>query len=187
MVGQSQLRSPYATHKFPKSVIAKTHGHLDFDESDLARALFTTGRAPAEWFGHGDASFFEFVHRVSLVPAYLRTNGSRIERSLLLESLDRSEKVGISYALGTAMCSLFAENCLGVWGLLHIDRYGRDANLAFNSPLKPDYFGIGNGGWVVVEGKGRSRGVPPALLRHLARQKNAVGTINGVDPWYEWA
>lgn len=183
MVSLSQYRSSYSTHRFAKSVIPESYGHLDFDASDLARAIFTTGRAPADWFGHGEASFFEFVHRVSLIPAYLRNRGFRIVRSLLLESLDRSEKVAISYALGAAMSSLFTEKCLGVWGLLHIDRYGRDANLAFTSPQRPDYFGIGTGGWVVVESKGRSRGVPAVLLRHLASQKNAVGTINGTDPW----
>ena len=43
-----------------------------FTDSDLAAALFTTGRAPGDEARHGWASVAEFVHRAALIPAYVR-------------------------------------------------------------------------------------------------------------------
>jgi hypothetical protein len=184
MVSSSGYRASYTAYNFPTTVLAKTGGELAFDDSDLAWALFTTARSSDEYFGPGDylASFFEFLHRVSIVPAYLG-RGSRIATNCLFEFLDRSEKVGVSYALGGAMSTIFSEQCLGVPGLLHVDRYAGTNNVVFNSPQRPDYLGIGRGGWVVVESKGRSRGFSRDLLTKLAGQKSAIQTIDGGPPW----
>lgn len=80
--------------------VGKT-GTLGSTVNDLAHALFATGRAPGDQARFGDASFWEFVHRASLIPASVRINSSgRLVKSALALELDRSEKVALSYALG---------------------------------------------------------------------------------------
>lgn len=158
---------------------------LAFTDADLAHALFVTGRAPGDEALHGVSSYWEFLHRASLVPAYLRAapNG-RLGRSALALDLDRSEKVNLSYSVGQAMAAIFSTQVLGVVRLLHIDRYSQHHNIAFGQGQKrPDLFGQGAGGWVVVEAKGRSNGMEAGLPQKLQQQKQMVATIAGAPPW----
>jgi hypothetical protein len=136
-----------------------TH-RLIFTADALAHALFTTGRAPGDAAGHGWTSVFEWLHRVALMPAYLRRRrDGRITRSDLARELDRSEKVALSYAVGQAMTGIFATQLLDVRFLMHVDRYGGSYQLVVppNTKSRPDPFGQRRtGGWVVAEAKGRS-------------------------------
>ena len=47
-------------------------GTLSFTTDDLAHALFATGRAPGDQWAHSMASVWEWIHRTSLIPAYIR-------------------------------------------------------------------------------------------------------------------
>jgi hypothetical protein len=156
---------------------------VSFDDSDLAWALFVTGRAPGDEARHGRQSFWEFMHRVTVVPAYVRLIGSALTRSALALVLDRSEKVNLSYSLGQAMAGVFAKDVLGVTRLMHVDRYQTQHNVVITGNERPDLFGQASTGWVVIEAKGRSNLAEAALMPKLRSQKKAVASINGAAPW----
>lgn len=170
---------------FPPALRLGATTTLQLTDADLAHALFVTGRAPGDEASHGLASYWEFVHRVSLIPAYIRrTPAGRLVRSSLALELDRSEKVNLSYALGQAFSAVFCERVLGVTRLLHVDRYCQHHNVTFGAGnQRPDLFGSGTGGWVVAEAKGRSNAMEGALTAKLQSQKSIVQSINGAHPW----
>jgi hypothetical protein len=135
---------------------------------------------------HGASSVYEWLHRVAIIPAYIRrTTTSGLIRSPLAVELDRSEKVGVSYALGQAMTGVFCQQRLGVDHLLHVDRYSRrfNINFAVGTKQRPDLFGPGTGGWVVAEAKGRSNSMESALRSKMEEQKRTIRTINRTPPW----
>jgi len=173
----------YQANGFP-NWIARL-GRLRFTTDDLAHALFVTGRAPGDQTRYGQASYWEFVHRTSLIPAYLRrTSGGRLERSPLAIDLDRSEKVALSYALGQAMTSIFCEKVLNVSHLMHIDRYGQRYAMTFGATKKrADLFGLSPAGWIIAEAKGRSNAMEPALEHQLMGQKRSVLSVGGAPPF----
>jgi hypothetical protein len=144
-----------------------------------------TGRAPGYHAGHGAVAVWEFIHRVSLIPAYIRrSKNGRLARSTLALDLDRSEKVALSYALGQAVTGIFCRRLLGVDFLMHVDRYADRFGLRFSSGRKrADLFGRGRGGWVVAEAKGRSNSMEANLRRQLVGQKRSIVSIGGERPW----
>jgi hypothetical protein len=183
-VGLPQFIVPYKAQGFPAGVVDRA-GSLRFTDDDLAHALFTTGRAPGDEFKYGYASFWEWVHRVSLMLAYIRRarRGSLV-RSELVSQLDRSEKAPISYALGQALTGIFCAELLSVRFLMHVDRYYRDFGVTFGlSRRRPDLFGQkANGDWVVAEAKGRFNSMEAGLHHVLAAQKRAITRISGDPP-----
>ncbi|MEH0841083.1 hypothetical protein V6U81_01640 [Micromonospora sp. CPCC 205711] len=172
------------TALFPKGLISPT-AVLEFTTDDLAHALFTTGRAPGDQVSHGLASVWEFIHRVSLIPGYVRrSDGGGLVKSALAWELDRSEKVSLSYALGQAMTGIFCRKKLGVTFLLHVDRYASRYSVTFGATRKrADLIGRCTRGWVVAEAKGRSNGMEPALPSTLIAQKRSIKSIGGERPW----
>jgi len=168
----------------PSSGVSR-RSELAFTDADLAWALFTTGRAPGDEALHGFASVSEFVHRAALIPAYVRRDArNRLIRSTLATDLDRSEKVNLSYSLGQAMAGVFAHRSLGVARLLHVDRYAAHHGVSFGpSRQRPDLFGQGSGGWVVVEAKGRSNRMESDLAAKVKSQAGNVVSIGGSPPW----
>lgn len=174
---------PFRAEAFPSHIARR--GVLHFDESALAHALFVTGRSPGDQARHGATSVWEWVHRSSLIPAYVRRAPSgRLMKSSLADSLDRSEKVAISYALGQALAGIFCEQALGVTHLMHIDRYASRWRVQFGpTRRRPDLFGrIGPKRWVVAEAKGRSNGMESGLRQTLVDQKGTVRRIAGQPP-----
>lgn len=160
-------------------------GLLTFSSGQLVHALFTTGRAPGDRAKFGLTSYWEFVHRASLVPAYVRRHPTtgRLLRTGLAVSLDRSEKVALSYALGQAMTGIFCELQLGVGHLMHVDRYAVQYGLAFGAGRRrADLFGHRASGWVVAEAKGRSNAMETGLDAKLRLQKRSVKTVGGAVP-----
>lgn len=177
------LEAPFTAQGFPAGI--PTGGTLTFRSDDLAHALFTTGRAPGDQARHGSASLWEFIHRASLIPAYLRRTSTRaIHKSALAQDLDRSEKVGLSYALGQAMTAIYCREQLGVDFLMHVDRYATRHGVTFGLGRKrPDLFGMTlPGDWIVAEAKGRSNGMERGLPAQLAGQKSMIKSINGTKP-----
>jgi hypothetical protein len=174
----------YQAYDFTQRVIQRI-GSMRFSANDLAHALFTTGRAPGNQATYGKASFWEFVHRASLIPAYIRRNpNGRLVRSQLARDLDRSEKVGVSYALGQAATGIFCTQLLCIPFLMHIDRYGDRYNMAYAATRKrADLFGCAaSREWVVAEAKGRSNSMEYLLREKLVEQKRSVVSIAGQPP-----
>lgn len=161
---------------------------LSFTADDLAHALFVTGRAPGDRWSHGAASAWEWLHRTSVIPAYVRCNDSgRLVRSRLTAELDRSEKAVFSYALGQAVTAIYCEQMLSVTHLMHVDRYAARFSLQFGSTrTRADLFGRTSGrepdGWVVAEAKGRWNGMERALPPKLLAQKRSIKSIQGEVP-----
>lgn len=168
----------------PTSGVSR-RSELGFTDTDLAWALFTTGRAPGDEALHGFASVAEFVHRAALIPAYVRRDARhRLIRSSLATDLDRSEKVNLSYSLGQAMAGVFAQQQLGVVRLMHVDRYAPGHKVKFGpSKQRPDLFGPGKSGWVVIEAKGRSNAMESDLAKKVKSQASNVTSIAGSKPW----
>jgi len=174
----------YQASGFPSGTVRRA-GSISFSANDLAHALFATGRSPGDQRSYGNASLWEFVHRAALIPAYIRRDsGRRLIRSQLAIDLDRSEKVGVSYALGQALTGIFCQRILSIPFLMHIDRYGRHHGIVFGSTRKrADLFGCGaTPGWVVAEAKGRSNSMEPELQDKLVEQKRSVISIQGQRP-----
>lgn len=184
MASALQFKVPYSAALFPPGTVQNS-GMLTVSPSELAHALFVTGRAPADQLAYGRSSIWELIHRVSLIPAYLRVGaGNRMVRSRLATDLDRSEKVAVSYALGQAMTGVFCEQLLGVDHLLHVERYAHRYGVRFGSTgQRPDLIGRSRSGWVVAEAKGRSNGMESALAQKLWDQKRSISSIQGVAPW----
>ena len=173
----------YRAFAFPTGLITGG-GKLWFTADDLAHALITTGRAPGDQSRYGAASAYEWLHRASLIPAYVRRNyHGRLMRSRLALELDRSELVGVSYALGQAMTALFCRQELAVSHLLHVDRYLQQHALQLAGRKRADLFGLCPNGWVVAEAKGRSRTMESDLRGKLAQQKRSVVSVCGSAPW----
>jgi hypothetical protein len=175
---------PFSATAFPPGVINGPH-MLHFDADDLAHALFTTGRVPGDVAGHGMSSVWEWIHRASLMPSYVRrANGGRLVRSALALELDRSEKVALSYALGQALTSIFCEQTIGVTFLMHVDRYASRYGTVFGvGRTRPDLIGRAPLGWVVAEAKGRSMAMENDLRSKLEGQKRSILSIEGAAPW----
>ncbi|MGV9613189.1 hypothetical protein [Nocardia xishanensis] len=173
----------YNAYAFPTSV--NPRGQLSFRADELAHALFATGRAPGDRYRYGSASIWEWLYRTSLIPAYIRRRPyGALTRSRLAQELDRSELVGLSYALGTAMTAIFCRQVLDVSHLLHIDRYSSTYGVVFGTGRKrADLFGRAPSGWVVAEAKGRSRAMERTLPEKLLDQKRSVLSIETSPPW----
>jgi len=180
---QTSFSARFSAHGFAPEVVSR-HGSLSFTADDLAHALFVTGRAPADRWSHGAASVFEWLHRTSVVPAYVRRNTTgRLVRSRLALELDRSEKMAFSYALGQAATAIFCSEELEVSHLLHVDRYAAHHRVRFGSSRsRPDLFGPSPTGWVVAEAKGRSNAMESTLPSKLEAQKRSIKSIQGSAP-----
>lgn len=174
----------YKALRFPQGTIP-WYGTMRFTENDLAHALFTTGRAPGDQSRFGDLSIWEFLHRTSLIPAYVRRRPyGELVRSDLVQLLDRSELVGVSYALGMALTTVFCRTQLKVNYLLHVDRYADQHRVLFNATTRrrADLIGQSAGEWIVAEAKGRSRTPESQLRTKLEEQKRSVASVESRPP-----
>lgn len=173
----------YQAYDFPQGMINRVD-RIRFTANDLAHALFTTGRAPGNQFSYGKVSAWEFMHRASVIPAYIRRDrNQRLVRSRLARELDRSEKVALSYALGQAMTGIFCNITLSIPFLMHVDRYSKRHNVTFSSRKRADLIGFSNGlGWSVAEAKGRSGSMEVGLRQKLVDQKRSVLSVAGAPP-----
>ena len=172
----------YHASGFPVGMI-RSNDSIQFSENDLVHALFTVGRAPGDQLTYGEASVWEFLHRSSLVRAYIRQDDSQhFVLSRLARELDRSEKVAVSYAIGQAMTSIFCRKQLSVQFLMHVDRYASRWSMNFSSNKRADLFGFGSPGWIIAEAKGRSTSPDAALRANLRAQKASIISIQGRPP-----
>lgn len=70
MVQPDEFEVWYKTEDFPDSFLPT--GRMVFTVDALAHALFVTGRAPQDQAVFGWTSVYEWLHRVALIPAYIR-------------------------------------------------------------------------------------------------------------------
>jgi hypothetical protein len=172
----------YRTSGFPDNTVPRI-GFLYFNVNELIHGIFTAGRAPTDQVLYGDASLWEFLHRASMVPAYIReTPQQDLALTRLAASLDRSEKGAVMYAIGQAMTCIFSRKILSTQFLMHIDRYQLRWNVNFSSRRRPDLFGFGPAGWIVAEAKGRSSSPSAKVMEDITTQKNSVVSIDGRPP-----
>lgn len=184
MSGEQQLPFIVSYHasRFPDGMVPR-NGEIRFYEDDLVHAVFTVGRAPADQLSYGQASVWEFLHRASLVRAYVRQDDNQhFVLSRLASELDRSEKTAVSYVIGQALTSIFSRRQLSVDYLMHVDRYESRWGISFAGRKRADLFGCGQLGWVVAEAKGRSSPPTDALRASLQAQKRSVVSIQGKAP-----
>ena len=159
---------------------------MDVAWSELVWAAISVGRAGMrQILRFGIYSVFEIVYRTALVYANLReTPSGYLTRSDAYNALDPSEKGAVSYFLGLTASKLFAERCLQVPWLLHLDVYrARLGAVLRPGRSKPDLIGRdSNGNWVVVESKGRTNGFDEDALAKAKAQARRVRTISGSSP-----
>jgi hypothetical protein len=134
-------------------------GDLSCTWSDMFWAAITVGRA--SWdkvIDHGLYSAYEIIYRGALLYANLEeSSNSDFLRSSAFNGLDPSEKGAVSYFLGLSCAKLFAEKCLGVPWLMHVDVYKDQIKPALPKGERPDLFGCDpSGAWIIVEAKGRT-------------------------------
>ena len=176
----------YQAYDFPPGMIQRI-GSIRFTADDLAHALFTTGRAPGNQFSYGKLSVWEFIHRASVIPAYIRRDRNQhLVRSRLARELDRSEKVALSYALGQAITGHLLQRHPVYPVLAHIDRYAERYSLTFSSQKRPDLIGYSSSqGWSVAEAKGRS-GAMEFGLRRTGRSEKIRPLLSKARhlPWH---
>ena len=181
-------RLTYTATGFPKTsphALLGTHS-LDVTWSALVWAAISVGRAGmSHLLRFGLYSAFEMVYRTALMYANLREAPSRhLMRSEAYNALDPSEKAAISYFLGLTVSKLFAERCLQVPWLLHLDVYRTQLRAVLRpGRSKPDLVGQdANGNWVVVESKGRTNRFDETALSKAKAQSRRVRTISGRSP-----
>jgi hypothetical protein len=149
----------------------------------LVRAAALVGRLPFDAMAYGQWSAIELFSRAALVWANLRVAGDRFVQSGVYQTADPSEKRIASYYLGQTLAYLFAGRYLGTPYVMHVDRYWRDVGVTWADPgRRPDLIGYGQLGWVVLEAKGRTRGVQGDVVNRAVEQKHGIATIGGQAP-----
>jgi hypothetical protein len=156
------LHIPFQSEGFPQSSpVVDGNRILEVTWSDLLWAALTVGRPDLHYvFQHGESSFYEAIFRLSLVRMALQQaslGSRRLQRTPAARHLDPSEKASVSYFLGLNVCKLFAERCLAVPFVLHLDVFRDELNPAILSgKSRPDLVGrLPDGNWIVIESKGR--------------------------------
>lgn len=189
MLQPDQFEVWYTAEDFPSTF--RIPDRMVFTVDALAHALFVTGRAPQDQTAHGWTSVYEWLHRVALIPAYIRRAPSgRLTRSNLARELDRSEKMALSYALGQGMTGIFSQQVISVRFLMHVDRYAARHGIRFtaNTRRRADLFGERQtGGWVVAEAKGRAGNIDDQLKDTMRAQKRTIRSIGGAPPVLAYA
>ncbi|MCB0196304.1 MAG: hypothetical protein KDJ65_30410 [Anaerolineae bacterium] len=146
--------------------------------SDLVWAGLTVGRRNLRHVIRPDTyAYFEIVYRSTILYTHLQAADyrpglwgpldTRIIQSDAYRDTDAGEKAAISSFLGLVTAKLFVEKLLDVSWLLHADTYGR--RLPAIKGRIPDLIGFDkqSGTWLVVEAKGRSRGLRRQTMRRL--------------------
>jgi hypothetical protein len=177
------LEIPVTHDRFPSAFAVTTT--LRTNWAELAWAAITVGRWRNDLFLHGRYSRYEALSRSHAVYAYVTAASGtiRLARTALYDSLDASEKSGVSYLFGMTTVKLWADVFLGVPHVMHLDRYRTQYSVSTYGTHRPDLFApIGAGDWLVIEAKGRTNGFTRSDLTAAVSQKNAVALISGRRP-----
>jgi hypothetical protein len=131
------------------------------------------------WFGIGVGVA---TPKVAYSRVHSPSSRGELARSQLALSLDRSEKVALSYALGQELTAIVCSHLLSVRLLMHVDRYAARFAVNFGaSQRRGDLFGQNvDDAWIVAEAKGRSNSIEDRLRETLTAQKRSVASVSGV-------
>lgn len=152
---------------------------------EIVWSAITVGKASwADVWKHGGYSLMEANFRLSMIYAYLKQNYSgNLIQSPVYATSDPSEKSAISYFHGLVFTKLLSEKLFGLTYLMHIDVYRRRYGLKFHGENRPDLIGFDlNGGWFVLEAKGRSGPYSKSTMEKAKKQVRSLRKINGKDP-----
>lgn len=162
------------------------HRHLSCTWADIFRAAIKVGRPSWGYvYRYGTYSHHEANYKRYLIKANLRESGSRsIIKTEVYESLDPSEKSGVSYFLGLISASLLCEILLQVPWIVHFDVFGHlFPSFATSGRRRPDLIGANLASdYVVVESKGRTNAASQSVAVEAKQQALAVNTIGGKTP-----
>lgn len=177
---------PFENTGFPATFApANGNGQLTTTWSALIWAAISVGRAELlHIFRHGEYSLFEIAYRAAIIFANLRDDGAgRLRRSDAYDGLDPSEKSAISYFIGLTVAKAFADECLDVPWLMHLDVYRQQLQAQWPGRSRPDLVGqTTSGGWVALEAKGRTNGHDPAALQAAKTQVQQLSSVGGQQP-----
>jgi hypothetical protein len=133
---------------------------------------------------HGWHSVSDWVVRSHTVYANLRETTHHIRKSDLYESLDPTEKGGVSYFIGMMAAKIVGTRLLDTPWLFHLsmlDSLGGEATLVDKS--QPDLIGLNRRrDWLVVEAKGRTHGYSGGAMVAAKLQTGKLRQINGANP-----
>jgi hypothetical protein len=136
-------------------------------------------------YRHGSYSRHEAAYKRYLIRANLRESGTgELVRTEVYESLDPSEKGGISYFLGLSVASLLAERLLGKYWMVHFDVYRHLLPpVSITGRRRPDLVSLdASSRYVVMECKGRTNSPEQDLARNSKQQAALIRSIGGVVP-----
>jgi hypothetical protein len=181
------LRIPYTPKGFPPSAGLDRAGTEIFGWAELVHAAITVGRRNwSDVIRHGSYSILEVLWRVAMLRANLGTNSfNRLIRSAAYDRLDPAEKTSVSFFLGNCIAKALCSRLFNVPWLLHLSVYWDDLGVGMTAGSKerPDFVGFDAANRaIVVEAKGRTRGVDSALMTKAKRQARLVTTIGGIAP-----
>lgn len=167
---------------------------LDINKLKLMRCVMMAGSGNySEFYGRG---FYRLCHLATLVLANVESceNGVKLHDSFF--ELDQSEKVPVSYHLGTGLTKAFAEQHLNVPWLSHVSSF-KDRIKWNGQPVtpkislytstkkakEPDLVGYdSNGNPHILESKGYSTGFVGSILQHAINQVSQVSNVSGSNP-----
>lgn len=150
--------------------------HVHFTEEVLLLSAITVGRASLKHvLANGIFSQFEVKIKIYKIISYLQKDkAGNLYYTDAFESLDPSEKCGVSYFMGLVFTKLLANRFYNIRYLLHYDIYKKylvPQSVRTNA-MKPDLLGLsGKGMWNVFESKGREKNHhQQQLIRQSSKQ-----------------
>ena len=133
---------------------------------------------------YGVFSWYELLMRLYMLRVNFRESiGGELMQTQAYKALDPSEKNALSYFMGLTTAKLLANRFLDIPWLIHLDSF-EQTRLAFGSKKRPDLLGHNrNHQWLVMEAKGRSGSVEPALMPKALIQTQALETVDSYSPF----
>lgn len=177
----------YSSKNFPPSYGSQLTGTntIQADWPELVWAALSVGKAEIRHLTrHGVFSWYELLMRLYILRVNFRESlGGELTQTEVYKALDPSEKNAISYFMGLTMAKLLSNRFLDVPWLIHLDSFDK-TRLAFGSTKRPDLLGHNrHHQWLIMEAKGRSGRVEPALMPKALRQTLAVDTVDKASPF----
>mgnify|MGYP005861800625 CR=1 FL=1 len=177
----------YHASNFSKHYGSKLQGrnNLSFTLAELLWAGITVGKIDiSDVVGYGAFSESEILYKIHYLNSNLvEINNEICKSKLYANSLDPSEKSGVSYFLGMTFSKLISQKLFSVPWLIHLEKLKLNHQIKLIRKSQPDLVGLDkNYQWVVVESKGRSNGFDRDALIKAKHQTRQLRNISGQFP-----
>ena len=159
---------------------------LDVTKEQALHAAITVG-TPLLTSGTASArhALTMATYKAVAVKASIDFSGTNLSIFDDYRRLDPSEKVNLSYWIGMVFTALLAKELLGVKQLLHAACFEQQPIVRTN-PLSKSLADLvgreSNGGWHVLEAKGRQNKLSPSGRVDCKNQAKTIGLIGGHTP-----